>query len=393
MFEHEEIFNKIISIKSEIDKIKDTFSLKKNTKQVTKSLLNDVNSELDGLTDTFKTKFNEVDKENFFLKSQLTIAKVLGSTLNLERILESVSYTCIGLFTASTTSIFLPKDIDDPSLTLYYCKGHYEENDLVLDLVNDNTLISFFNEKDNNRAFPIEVLKRKKKFSSILKQLDPLAPRIISPLLAKNKVNGVLMLGEKINKIPYDDDDLVFITNLSVLAGLAVENARLYEMATMDRMTKLFIHHYFQTRLLEEISKSIKFKNELSLILIDIDHFKDVNDTYGHQQGDLVLKEFSKIIRTNIRPEDIPARYGGEEFTIILPNMNKAQAEDIAENLRSTIEKHKFHLTQEDIHITASFGVASYDYKNPIPKEDFIEIVDRAMYKSKNQGRNRVTVI
>ena len=163
-------------------------------------------------------------------------------------------------------------------------------------------------------------------------------------------------------------------------------------MATLDRMTRLYIHHYFQERLLEEIRRCSRKKSPLSLIMCDIDHFKKFNDDYGHQQGDRVLKEVAKIFKSSLRSVDIPARYGGEEFAVILPETELKAASVIAERLRSKVEEYEFPGQDKPLHVTVSLGVAQYNEKIDKTREDFIKRTDIALYKAKNDGRNLIIV-
>ena len=133
-------------------------------------------------------------------------------------------------------------------------------------------------------------------------------------------------------------------------------------------------------------------ETEISLLLIDIDFFKKFNDNYGHQVGDFILKEFSTILKDNIRKYDTVARYGGEEFTVILPDTSSSDAITVAEKLRSAVDDFVFKDTQTNYHITASFGVAT---ARPVTDDNFsksnlINEADAALYDAKEAGRNRV---
>jgi len=163
-------------------------------------------------------------------------------------------------------------------------------------------------------------------------------------------------------------------------------------MSTLDRMTRLFIHHYFQIRLLEEIKRSQRYKTPMSIIISDIDHFKNFNDTYGHQQGDIVLKEAAQIFRDQLRKIDMPARYGGEEFAVILPETNLKQAGAVAQRLRQAIESCPFPGQEKPLHVTISLGVAEYDVNRDVDSKSLIDRADRAMYRAKEMGRNRVAI-
>ena len=151
---------------------------------------------------------------------------------------------------------------------------------------------------------------------------------------------------------------------------------------------------YFDQRLSEEVALSKRYKLPLTVILIDIDYFKNVNDTYGHKIGDDVLVNLANLIMHEVRDTDIVARYGGEEIVILMPNSGKKEAENLAERLRSLIEKTtvaKIDSTQEVIQVTASFGVCSLS-TIITDKEALIEEADQALYLAKKYGRNRVVI-
>ena len=192
----------------------------------------------------------------------------------------------------------------------------------------------------------------------------------------------------KKNRTEWGNYDLVFLGNLADSAAISLHNAQLYELAITDGLTKLFIHRYFQNRLDSELIRAKRYNSNISLLMLDIDHFKKVNDTYGHQEGDYVLKKFAKIISDHVRKVDIAARYGGEEFAIILPETGITGAEQVAEHLRYLIEKECFTIDGKSVPITASIGVSSWD--KVVSKEEFIEQADRALYRAKHEGRNRV---
>lgn len=165
---------------------------------------------------------------------------------------------------------------------------------------------------------------------------------------------------------------------------------KLYEEANTDGLTKCYNKTFFNHQLELEVKKSKVTGKPLSLIIFDLDHFKKLNDNYGHDAGDFVLKEKARIIRENgIRQGDIFARYGGEEFCILLPNTNLKQAFEIAERLRKLLEKHEFIYDGKRLPVTASIGVA--DYRQGVNNgTDLFKRADGAVYKSKDNGRNQV---
>ncbi len=173
---------------------------------------------------------------------------------------------------------------------------------------------------------------------------------------------------------------------------LKEKNKFLDNLANNDGLTGVFNHRYFQTSLENEVDRSIRNNSPVALIYADIDHFKNFNDTYGHQAGDFVLKEFCKVLTANIRKYDTLARYGGEEFAIILPETTAEEAMAVAEKLRVSVESHVFEEKFEKYQVTSSFGVAAV---TPATEDDFtkdtlILMADKALYEAKRKGRNRV---
>ncbi|MGQ9629894.1 MAG: diguanylate cyclase [bacterium] len=213
------------------------------------------------------------------------------------------------------------------------------------------------------------------------------------PLLRKDQVIGVV---EVLNKLEsaggpaFNEEDLEIFKALANHASIAIENAKLYELATVDGLTKVYIHRYFQLRLAEELKRAMRYNKNLSLIMLDIDHFKRFNDTYGHQQGDAVLVNVARLLKKVARETDIVARYGGEEFALILPETDGAGAGILAERLRSEVENHRVPSDKGFLQVTISLGVASYPQNNIKDKDDLIKKADMALYNAKRGGRNRV---
>ncbi len=177
---------------------------------------------------------------------------------------------------------------------------------------------------------------------------------------------------------------------------LLLDRAQMYQqlqkISITDSLTLLPNKKHFLDRLEEEFSRSTKFDLSLTFLMIDIDHFKHHNDTYGHLVGDEILRIISQIIRDNIREIDLPGRFGGEEFSVFFPETSKSQALPVAERLRTEIEKSDFRVYDEKINLTVSIGVASSpeDTKN---LDRLIEKADQALYKAKKSGRNQVCTI
>ncbi len=211
------------------------------------------------------------------------------------------------------------------------------------------------------------------------------------PLIAKGEAIGVINITNKKNGKLFNQKDLEFMTSLANQAAIAIDNAKLYELATKDGLTKLYIYRHFYTLLENEIRRCARYKRDMSLLMLDIDNFKNVNDTYGHLIGDQILRELSRVIAETVRKIDIPARYGGEEFVVILPETTKDDAVVIAERLRKNISKITVAANETTtISPTTSIGVAQYPYDGVDPKT-LINAADTALYHSKNNGKNIVS--
>ena len=215
---------------------------------------------------------------------------------------------------------------------------------------------------------------------------------IISPLLSGNKIIGVLRM-DNMNEGAYTQDDLRLLDIMGDLGAVAIQNAFLYtwiqELAIRDSLTNLFVRRYFMKRFQEEIKRAARKKGSLSLLMLDIDHFKSYNDKFGHATGDLILKYLARVIISSVREGDMVARYGGEEIAILLINADKRDAIKIAESIRKKIEDTPFVLRREKQSLTVSIGVAIYP-KDSVLEEDLIKISDARLYKAKSMGRNRI---
>lgn len=186
------------------------------------------------------------------------------------------------------------------------------------------------------------------------------------------------------------------IENLSILAkqlALGVKKINLYEkireLAITDGLTGIYVRRYLLERLNEEMPRAKRHNLKLSMLMIDLDHFKECNDAYGHLVGDIVLKDIAKIMKEHIRQVDLVGRYGGEEFAIALPDTDKSSAVNVADRIRQSVERYKFKAYDETIAITISVGVATF----PEDGDEVAELIDRAdqaLYKAKAEGRNKV---
>ena len=184
------------------------------------------------------------------------------------------------------------------------------------------------------------------------------------------------------------------LSAVGVQAGVALQNAFTYHeeknMAQRDSLTLLFNHAYFRARLDEEIRGADRYGFEVCLLMMDIDNFKSLNDTFGHLEGDAILKELAIAMINNLRDSDTAARYGGDEFAVILTRTNKERSKEIAERLRASISENKFIVDNKEHHITISIGAAIYPNPQISSAAELIKMADDCLYLAKNEGRNLV---
>ncbi len=194
---------------------------------------------------------------------------------------------------------------------------------------------------------------------------------------------------------PFDAEELVARVKVhlkikTLQDDLKRTNELLLELSNTDHLTGLFNRRYLMESLGKEIQRSQRKGGNISLIILDIDHFKQVNDRYGHLQGDVVLQKVAVQLQKELRNYDIAARYGGEEFVAVLPDATLEEAVFVANRVRSAVQATRFSGELSELSLTVSLGVAMYDKKHGETEDSFIKQADDALYRAKANGRNRV---
>jgi diguanylate cyclase (GGDEF)-like protein len=238
---------------------------------------------------------------------------------------------------------------------------------------------------------------------------------VIISLCSDKEVEGFIILDNKDNLDKSFKNDYDLLEIISSQISTVIKNFRLSKEAITDMLTGVYRYNYFIKRLNEEIYRSKLYKHPLSLLMLDLDNFKDINDTYGHQVGNVVLREVAKILKENTRVSDIVCRYGGDEFAIIFPETNIYEAYKTAEvlkdhinqvvkianEIKTKIEKLNLKISVEsitkeniEIKLTASMGLSFITglETQDITTEDFIKFADKALYLSKMEGKNKISV-
>jgi two-component system cell cycle response regulator len=337
-------------------------------------------------------EIEQYERKIYDLKQLIEIGKGLNSTLDYNTLIESILLTCMGQMQLFKAGIFLKKTIGSDAYLLHRnYKGFELDHTVEYGIPVDSKLIAFLEQK--LRCYTMEDLAAIFGDDPVMDTLNTIMPMLVVPLLGKGKLNGIIVLGERITGQPFTESEKEYMLNISSLAGIAIQNSYLYEMATTDMMTRLKIHHYFQAALIEERERSVRQKTPLSLIMMDIDHFKKFNDEHGHTCGDEVLKNVANIVMQNVRQIDLAARYGGEEFAVVLPGTTRDDAVIVAERIRISVEKAVVECDAETLGVTISLGVAEFKPTADRDNKSFIERADKALYLSKATGRNRVSFL
>lgn len=215
---------------------------------------------------------------------------------------------------------------------------------------------------------------------------------VVEPLIYKDAVLGVLILAS----LKHENQNLrhldMFSGNLALALNNSLKHSQLQALVAIDPLTGVYNRRFGFVRLEEEYSASVRGATALGLLMLDLDHFKLINDTYGHVAGDKVLTEVSNMIKVILRKHDLLIRYGGEEFIAVLPGASTRDTMVVADRIRLLIEKNDILYTDSRIHMTVSIGVVSFPETQIDKLEDLIKFADEAMYKSKFSGRNRVTL-
>jgi diguanylate cyclase (GGDEF)-like protein len=229
---------------------------------------------------------------------------------------------------------------------------------------------------------------------------EPLSDRarsvMLVPLVSRGIARGVLT-AEASQPDRFKERDLQMLSVVARSAALALDNAELHkkteELTIFDELTQTYNYRYFARKLDEEKRRAFRYEMPLSLLMVDIDYFKKLNDTYGHENGNRVLRQLSSIIKSCVRDVDIFARYGGEEFAVILPQTKQDEAVQIGERIRSHVEESEFFLEGvPPVRVTVSVGISCFPENGKSPQQ-LVKITDQALYQAKGDGRNLVRSI
>jgi diguanylate cyclase (GGDEF)-like protein len=342
------------------------------------------------LGDLLEKKLNEI-------YTHYHLSRTIGSLLDLEEMLRQVMGIIKKSLPIERMSIYL-LDENRGKLELVFFSGLNIQHKLTLN-IGEGTPGRIIENGEHVQIHDLTVFYET--FSDFIHFADEEkhgGSYIGIALKVHNATIGVIGMDSPV-KYGLSVEDMDFMAILSHQIAAGIEKSRLFEksqkLSQMDDLTGLSNRRVFQDRLLQEINRLDRTKKPLSLIMLDIDHFKQFNDSYGHLAGDIVLRQLARIITTQCRCTsiDICCRYGGEEFAIIMPELELHKAVKAAERLRSAVERAAFSFDAENTEgkVTVSIGVAGATDKEDIRLEELVKKADEALYVSKRTGRNRVS--
>jgi diguanylate cyclase (GGDEF)-like protein len=343
--------------------------------------------QLESALEDVSLKKNELDRKVYEITLLLEISKVLNGLKDREGLLTEVVKKFFDLKVCSEALVFLPDDLKKVFRAVEFRSSRSEKFDRpVIEIpfheIGDDLAHLFKGGKQNSKINPkaFEIIKKYFK-----KDVDELLTMSLS---TTHYAAGSIHIVRNANDRKLTDEDINLFSSISSQVAIALESIRFFESSITDEMTQIYNKRYFISRLENEVAKADRHSEPMSLLFFDVDHFKKLNDTYGHQAGDLVLKTLAQNVRLNCRKYDIPARYGGEEFVLVLPKTAPPGALIIAERIRKGVEGMRVQFDGQDLSCTISIGIASFpDHADT--SEGLISAADKALYLAKGSGRNR----
>lgn len=352
------------------------------------------------------------EKRNIQLSYLLKASQTLSSALSKEKLLRLIIETFGELTKSEKASSLCALYLTDYNIGRFVyttgfnmdvtmlTKPSFSVDEPPFKALKKSREIKFFDEGEGLKHI---FLKEKK-----MGGLQDIDYALLIPLIVENEVIGIILSFLAKSSFQFLKKDIYLLEVLTGQASIALGSAVQSELAVLDRLTRIYNHAYFEGRLAQEVARSDRYKYSVSILMIDIDHFKRINDTYGHPQGDVVLKEIAQIIKSNIRVVDLCARYGGEEFAVIFPETDLSEAFEgtgkkslgesggavaKAEHLRKIVEKTSIKMpdgSHVDVTISIGVGVKRFPEGGDITKDQLVRNADEQLYKAKQGGRNKV---
>ena len=317
----------------------------------------------------------------------------ISTSIEIKEIVESAGTNLPNLFDFSSFGVFWKEDL---LLFLYQeesCPPSFTQ-EVVKNMLKVFSILG--EESFNAEGIALQVEKRKLRPKQMM--MDPkatLKSHLTLPLTVEGEILGCLSLNSD-QPNAFDAQDLQFLSVIGYQMAATLKHFQRFSsiknIAIYDTLTGLYNRRYFEERLGVDAQKSFYSGTPLSLVMVDIDHFKKINDTFGHTEGDQALCKISSLLKTSVRKKDTVARYGGEEFILILPEAGLEESFVIAERIRRQVENTSFEVGQTQVNLTLSMGISNFPSHRAKSKEDLVKMADQALYDAKRGGRNKVCI-
>lgn len=334
--------------------------------------------------------YEELQRKVEELSTLYEIGRELSSSLDLDDLLQKIVDSVVRLTGAQVCSLML-LDEDKQTLSIRVAKGLSPQIQKRTRVRVGEGIAGWVAQ--HGTPLLVEDIEKHPLFRRKNRSRYRTKSLLSVPLAIKGETIGVLNVNNKRNEEVFTQRDLDLMTLLASHAAIAIENARLYEeleqLAVTDGLTQLYVRRHFMEELAKELRRARRYHRPLTVVMMDIDHFKRINDTYGHPVGDEVLRELGRRLRQSARQDDVLGRYGGEEFIAALVETNKERGLQAAERLRRSVEEQPFSTRAGALAVTISLGLASFP-EDAEEMEDLIQKADQALYRAKEEGRNRV---
>ncbi len=337
--------------------------------------------------------------ESDILRSQDTLLHRISNTIrqsfniteNLHEMLEAFS----GWFNLDCCFVVLPSD-DEPEDSIRSECFSDEEYQLMQQDTDLRTLEVFKQHFQGEQLLMANDAAHDRRLEPFRKDALPnyhFFSLFFVPITYEQKLLGLLGGYKCESQANWNRDNEAFLKSVADQVATGVTNARLYarvqRQATTDGLTGLYNHRTGQEKLAEQLRLAERYQRNLAVVMIDVDHFKSINDNYGHPAGDTVLKAVAKLVKSDCRDVDLPVRYGGEEFLLVLPEVNQEGAAVVAERIRKSLSQEIIHHEDIQVSVTASFGIAAFP-EDAHNQQQLLDLADKALYLSKRLGRNQV---
>ena len=331
---------------------------------------------------------NSLDKEIQNYKNLFTSALDIFNRTTISEIMDATVWQISDHILPSFIA-FLWKPLQNREDITIKSYKNYKLVDLNLKVESISAFEPFF--RKNPEPVSYKLFASKIGQNETIKSFNQVEPELIIPILGLSGLYGLVLVGHKILENEYSQAELLYIQNLMSFVSKAIQNHLHYERTLRDVKTGLYNNAFFQNRLNEEIARAKRIQSKASIIIMDVDKFKEFNDKYGHIAGDRVLESLAITIKQGVRTEDVPSRFGGEEFTVLLPDTDREQAWLVAERLRTMVSDMKVTWDPPLPQVTISLGLFTFDKDTDFPAEEILHRADEALYLSKALGRNRTT--